>query len=226
MEKKWKNLIIVIIFFLILFLAGFFFLQTPKTTEKNTVNLDEGFQEINSILSSNNLAFSKLQKADIILIQDGELVNDFSESSFSKLEADFKTLKAKYQTKQDSSEKEALIRSIDLYLELIGTEKKEKELYNLAVYLENNVTDFQSGCKNKDKFLLLANGELELINNLSELNEKTNQFLLEFADLEKVDQLLLDIDTVTGFDDTYDFVSDVEDLDYACSILLENEGNQ
>ena len=220
MDKKWKNLIIVV-FFLLFVIAGLFLLQNFPTSEKTTITVEEGFEEINAVLSQNSLSFERLQKAEIILIEDGKLVNDFSESSFSNLQNGLQALKAKFQSKENSSDKEALVQSIDLYLEVLELERKEKELYGDAVALNEKVSDLKSGCENKQELQSIADRELEFSNSLSELNQKTSDFLLDFIEVERADLLLLDLNPSDEFESAYDFSFDVYDIDYLCSVLFE-----
>ncbi|GEM_PF-2766082 len=222
MEKRWRNLLALAVLLVFVVVVISFLLSAP---EKTTVTASEGFSQISSVLLANSLSFEKLQKAEIILVENGQLKNDFSDSSFTKLETGLRGLKTEFLAKDDSAAKNALVKSVDLYLELILLEKKEKELFVLAASLERDSTDLQTTCRNRARFVSFAQQDLELSNSLIGLNDKTNEMFTEFGVVEQIELLLLDIDTGQSLE-SYSFISDIEELDYACSILLDSEETQ
>jgi len=222
LEKRWRNLLALAVLLVFVVVVISFLLSAP---EKTTVTASEGFSQISSVLLANSLSFEKLQKAEIILVENGQLKNDFSDSSFTKLETGLRGLKTEFLAKDDSAAKNALVKSVDLYLELILLEKKEKELFVLAASLERDSTDLQTTCRNRARFVSFAQQDLELSNSLIGLNDKTNEMFTEFGVVEQIELLLLDIDTGQSLE-SYSFISDIEELDYACSILLDSEETQ
>lgn len=131
-------------------------------------------------------------------------------------------LKNGFARKRDSREKQALLSSIELYLELIELEKNEKELYTSALLLNDKVTDLESGCQNRNAILDVANNELIFSGKLSGLNDKVTDFLLDYAELPKIDLITLDLE-YDDIESTYEFFIDAQDIFYVCGIINETE---
>lgn len=224
MEKKTRDLLIISA----ILIVGFYLLILPKifqTTklENNAITLDEGIKKISSLLQKDNASFDKLKKGEIILIQGGKLVSDYSPENFAKLGADLISLKMQIQQKDESKDKQALLKSIDLYIEVLKLEQEEKGLYTAANAVAQKSTDLKSSCQNIEELKKIPSKEIELDNAFSGLNKKTNELFLAYANLDKIDSLLLDVGNPSEIENNFDFLFDVQQLEQLCGITNSPE---